>query len=63
MSLHLDVICEPHVPTEERKSQTVRVLAEVLPYVLAKYGISALSARCSADRADPRGSSPRFTLQ
>ena len=62
MALHLDVICEPHVPTEDRKSQTVRVLAEVLPYVLAKYGISALSAGCSANQAEPKGSSPRFTF-
>jgi len=63
MALHLDVICEPHVSTAARQSQTVQVIAEVLPLVLAKYGISALSARCSADRADSRGSSPRFTFR
>jgi hypothetical protein len=68
MSLHLDVVCEPHVSMEERKSQTVRAIAEVLPFVLAKYGVNALSARCSGasssgDESAWKGSSPRFRIR
>jgi hypothetical protein len=62
MAVHLDVICEPSVSRDARQSQTIRVIAEVLPFVLAKYGISAVSARCAADGPDYRDASPRFTL-
>ena len=62
MSLHLDVVCESHVPAKECRSQSVRVIAEVLPFVLAKYGISALSVRCSEDQTSPRGFGPRFKI-
>jgi hypothetical protein len=60
MSLHLDVVCEPHVSLEERRSQSICVMAEVLPFVLAKYGVSATNGRGSVDRADDSGSAGRL---
>lgn len=39
MPLHLDVVCDPLLPPRVRQQQTVQVLGEILPYVLAKYGV------------------------
>lgn len=40
MSIYLDVVCtEPRIGLLERREQTVRAIAEILPFVLGKYGI------------------------
>jgi hypothetical protein len=62
MSLHLDVICEPHVSLEERASQTVRVIGEVLPYVLAKYGVRGSSVYAAGEVSVAPGPR-RFEIQ
>ena len=63
MSLHLDVICEPHVSLEERASQTVRVIGEVLPFVLAKYGVRGSIAYAAGESAVGQGPARRFEIQ
>jgi hypothetical protein len=45
MPLHLDVVCDPLLSTQERTEQTVRVIGEILPFVLAKYGVGNKPAR------------------
>ena len=55
MSLYLDVVCtESRIPTRDRQEKTVRVIGEILPYVLAKYGVcDPLSALRKAPCRDP----------
>jgi hypothetical protein len=48
MSLHLDVICDSELSSEDRSLQTVRAIAEILPFVLAKYGIGQQAGRWAA---------------
>jgi hypothetical protein len=41
MALYLDVVCtEARLNSSERQEKTVRMIGEILPYVLAKYGVS-----------------------
>jgi hypothetical protein len=41
MSLYLDVVCtEAQLTSYERQEKSVQVIGEILPYVLAKYGVS-----------------------
>jgi hypothetical protein len=39
MLLNLDVVREPTAPFLDRRQQAVRAIGEILPDVLAKYGI------------------------
>lgn len=39
MPLHLDVVCDPLLTNRERQEQNLRVIGEILPFVLAKCGI------------------------
>jgi hypothetical protein len=63
MSLHLDVVCEQGLSFEDRQSKTIRVIAEVLPLVLAKYGIGSASAHAARDQSARRASRRRFEIQ
>jgi hypothetical protein len=41
MSLYLDVVCtESRLTSYERQEKSVQAIGEILPYVLAKYGVS-----------------------
>jgi hypothetical protein len=41
MSLYLDVVCtEAKLTSYERQEKSVHVIGEILPYVLAKYGVA-----------------------
>jgi hypothetical protein len=45
MSICLDVVCMDHqIDTPERQENTVRVIGEILPFVLLKYGIDQIAA-------------------
>jgi len=40
MPLNLDVVCtEPQLPQLDRQEKVAQVIGEILPFVLAKYGI------------------------
>ena len=44
MGLHLDVVCTDfRVSAQQRQQQTLRVIGEILPLVLAKYGVAPLA--------------------
>ena len=63
MPLHLDVVCESTMPAPERQQQTVRVIGETLPYVLAKYGLGSQSDHRFNTPQEPRNHSPRFQIE
>lgn len=44
MSIYFDVVCTSAATIDERNSQSVKALGELLPYVLAKYGVAAQSS-------------------
>jgi hypothetical protein len=58
MSLYLDVVCtDAQIDASQRREQTVRVIGEILPFVLGKYGIAPHdrhgdAPRRAFDRAD-----------
>lgn len=59
MSLHLDVVCEPTMPASERQQQTTLVIGEILPFVLAKYGVGTQPDRRTQSSQAPDRCSPR----
>lgn len=63
MALRLDVVCtDLRIPSRERQTQTVRVLGEILPLVLAKYGVGAVPT-VSANSQQQVGRSSRFQVR
>ena len=60
MALHLDVVCDPEMTDRDRREQSVWAIKEILPFVLAKYGISTLAAH---DKEEAPGPSSRFNAQ
>lgn len=56
MSIHLDVVCEdPQISALERQEKTVRVISEILPFVLGKYGIRRSNSPLEITQELPHG--------
>jgi hypothetical protein len=62
MALHLDVVCEETMTAQDRQKQTIRVIGEILPFVLAKYGVGSQSAQRFNAPQGPRNNSSRFQI-
>ena len=51
MALFLDVVCtDTRISRPERRENTVRVIGEILPFVIAKYGIGRVAGRAEDSR-------------
>jgi len=59
LTLHLDVVCDPTMPASERQQQTILVIGEILPDVLAKYGVGTQPDRRAQTSQAPDRCSPR----
>jgi hypothetical protein len=65
MTLHLDVVCDgPALTVPEKSDKAARVIGELLPFVLAKYGVGSSSSQ--AKRAQHKTAvrpqtAPRFS--
>ena len=63
MALHLNVVCtDLRITSRDRQKKTVQVIGEILPLVLAKYGVGALST-VSANSQEQVGHSSRFQVR
>lgn len=62
MALRMDVVCTDRCSANDRREKTVRAIGEILPFVLAKYGVSRANgdspetaiATAGVLRAEPR---------
>ena len=63
MALQLDVVCtDVRISAQCRQEKTVRVIGEILPLVLAKYGLGAVRA-VSADSQKQSSHLSRFQVR
>jgi hypothetical protein len=61
MSIYLDVVCMAHQSdVSEFRGNAVRVIGEILPFVLARYGLDAVDNPCEVPPEFPEPS-VRFT--
>ena len=63
MALHLNVVCDDQdVFAPERTGKVVRMLGEILPFILAKYGVETATPGPDEDQHWlPERRSSRFT--
>ncbi len=56
MSIYLEVVCEvPQIPALERQEKIMRVIGEILPFALGKYGIRRSDRLFEAPQEFPHG--------
>jgi hypothetical protein len=63
MALHLDVVCtDLRLTSQDRRKQTVRAISEILPLVLAKYGVGTLKVAAATSHKQ-NGHASRFQVR